>query len=207
MDKQSLRNRIQRLRGQLTEEERQRFSLEICRQVSAISQYQRAKTILYFMSFRSEVETRPLILEGLAQQKKVILPLTDIDQQKLSFSELRNLATELQIGAYGICEPKAEYIRTVSAREIDLVLTPGLVFDETGYRIGYGGGYYDRFLGSLRKKPFLIALAFELQVLHTPLPVEEFDIPVDLIVTERRVILCQEKREKGDGNGFIQFTR
>lgn len=197
MDKQSWRNHIKRLRNRLTKDEHQRFSREICQRVLAQPRYRRAKTILYFFSFQSEVETRPLINTGLVQQKKVILPLANIDQGTLSFFEVRDLTTELEIGAYGIWEPKAEHLRSVCPHEIELVLTPGLVFDQRGYRIGYGGGYYDRFFGGLSKKPYLVALAFELQVLSTPLPVLEFDIPVDLIVTEQRVIFCQEKRKRG----------
>ncbi len=197
LEKEVLRKEISRLRDELSITDRQLFSRSIHKRVLSHPEYQKADTILYFISFRSEIDTISLIKDGLISGKKVVIPITNLEEGYLTFSELRDFEQELEYGAYNILEPKTEYIRPVVPEEIELVLNPGLVFDELGYRIGYGGGYYDRFLGGLDKKPFLLAPAYELQVISDAIPYEEYDIPVDLIATERRLIPCRENREKG----------
>ncbi len=191
-----MRKEISRLRDQLSLKERKQYSEMIQRRITELSIYQEARTILYFVSFRSEVDTIPLIQDGLALNKRVVLPISDPSRGCLTFSEMRDCERELSPGAYGILEPKKEFMRPVQAPEIDFVLMPGLVFDLYGYRIGYGGGYYDRFLGELASKPSLIAIAFDLQIYNEPLPYEEHDIPVDFIATEKRLINCRENRKK-----------
>lgn len=74
--------------------------------------------------------------------------------------------------------------------DLDAIIVPGLVFDLQGYRIGYGGGYYDRFLGSLSRKKSTLSLAFPFQVVEEELPKEAYDIPVDFLVTSEQCIAC-----------------
>lgn len=197
MEKKDLRKEISRLRDQMDLELRRQYSLAIQTTVEGLSTYQKARTVSYFVSFRSEVDTLLLIQSGLMSGKRVVLPITDVENKCLIFSELQDFERELTLSTYGILEPKPEFIRPVSYQEIDLVLTPGLVFDLFGYRIGYGGGFYDRFLGEVDPRPETVALAFDLQVFAEVLPHDRYDIPVDQIVTEKRTILCKENRERG----------
>lgn len=193
-DKKELRQIVSRMRDSLTPEERAAYSAVIQDRIMGMECYRQAQTVAYFVSFRSEVDTIPLIRHGLAAGKRVLLPVVDRAAHRLLFSELRDFAGELSLSTYGILEPKPEYHRPVAAAEIEFVLTPGLVFDIWGYRIGYGGGFYDRFLSGLERKPRTVAVAYSLQVLDEPLPHEGFDIPVDRIVTEHGVVQCREKR-------------
>jgi len=98
---------------------------------------------------------------------------------------------ELEPGYYNILTPKQEFIRYIDPSEIDLVIVPGAVFDREGYRVGYGGGYYDKFLSSkIRKDISKIAIAFDLQIVDK-VPREEHDISVDYIITEKEIIKCK----------------
>lgn len=196
IDKQRLRNEISKRRDQLSSEVRDQLSDQIKIQLEKVFDYQEAQTIACFVSFRSEVNTIPLIKDRLEKEKRIVLPITNLDEREIFFSELKDFDQELELGTYGILEPKPEYIRPIEVEEIDLVLMPGLVFDEQGYRIGYGGGYYDRFLSKMAKRPLLVALAFDLQVIGESIPFEKFDIPVDLVVTEKGVIDCHINRKR-----------
>jgi len=89
--------------------------------------------------------------------------------------------------------PKKEYVREISSEEIDVVLVPGLIFREDGFRIGYGGGYYDRFLRDA-KSVVKIGLCYEMQI-YEDIPVDIYDIPVDYIITEKRIIDCKSNRK------------
>lgn len=192
MEKIQLRRKIATLRDTLSPEVREEYSARIRERLESLPEYQAAGVVSYFVSFRSEVNTVPVIQDALENGKRVLLPITELEKKQLIFSELRNFAIELSPGAYGILEPGREYIRPVPGEEIDIVLAPGLVFDLRGYRVGYGGGFYDRFLASLEERPLVVALAFDLQVIKEPVPHEKYDIPVDLIVTEKRLIICNE---------------
>ena len=92
---------------------------------------------------------------------------------------------ELEPGYYGILTPKKEFIRYIDPKEIDLIIVPGAAFDRQGYRVGFGGGYYDRFLTDLNCMK--ISIAFGLQIVDK-VPREGHDLPVDMIITEKETI-------------------
>ena len=96
---------------------------------------------------------------------------------------------ELEPGFFNILTPKKEFQRFIDPQEIDLVIVPGVAFKKDGYRVGYGGGYYDRFLSKIPDVP-TIAIAFSLQMVDD-LPSDSFDIPVDYIYTEESIIVCK----------------
>jgi 5-formyltetrahydrofolate cyclo-ligase len=104
----------------------------------------------------------------------------------LLVSELTSFG-ELRDGFYGIKEPMEEYVRPTSSEQLDLIIVPAVAYDRRGYRIGYGGGYYDRFLSSLDKDIVTIGIAFDIQIVGE-VPVQPFDIPVDMVITESGII-------------------
>ena len=130
--------------------------------------------------------------------KKIIVPKTIPETKELILSELKDYEQDLDIGVYGVLEPNKEFIRPVSYDVIELVLVPGAVFDIKGNRIGYGAGYYDRFLSKLDESIPKIALAYDFQIVDKITP-HEHDVPMDYIITEKRIIDCKGKN-KGDGN-------
>ena len=189
--KKELRKKILALRDALPLEERQRKSKSIHSRLFSLPELTRAKTVAFFVSFRSEVLTETMIKEALALGKVVVVPITDLTHRKLTFSRVIDYAADLTPGTWDILEPKPDCVRPVAFEEIDLVITPGAVFNHIGDRIGYGGGFYDGILKSLQKKGTSVALAFELQVVEE-VPVDpDHDEAVDIIITEERVIRCK----------------
>jgi len=161
----------------------------------SLREFQKAGSVLLYVSFRSEVNTMNYLEDVLSLGKVLILPRVDPKKRTLRLFEVRDVS-ELSHGYMGILEPPATKEREVSLNAVDLVIIPGTGFDITGSRIGYGGGYYDRLLGyeskqlaRVEKHITTIALAFEEQI-GTTIPTEPHDIKVDMIVTEKRTIRC-----------------
>ncbi|HWJ03001.1 MAG TPA: 5-formyltetrahydrofolate cyclo-ligase, partial [Verrucomicrobiae bacterium] len=142
-----------------------------------------------YLDFRGEVETTQLVLDALAMGKRVIVPVCNPDKT-ITPKEIRNLTEDLESGTWGIREARVE-CPEIDPAEIDLVLVPGVGFDQQGNRLGYGAGYYDRFIPRLRQNVPLVALAFEAQILPDITP-DPHDHPMDLVVTEERIIHCRK---------------
>ena len=187
MKKNELRRRIYDRRDRLTSGEITEKSTAIAANLYSMPVYEKSDTIMFFLSFRSEVETRPMVEQSIASGKRVLVPKSIPAARKLVPCRLLDWDKELAPGAYGIPEPREEAMRITDPREIELLLVPGVAFDEAGNRLGYGGGYYDRFFPRLRESTPLVALVFELQIMPA-VPVASWDRPVDYIVTESRII-------------------
>jgi 5-formyltetrahydrofolate cyclo-ligase len=189
--KKALRKKILVLRDALTLEERIKKSRAIKSFLFSLPEFIQAEMVMFFISFRSEVLTEEMIKETIDRKQKVAVPVTDLEHRRLKISELEDYDSDLVLSTYGILEPKKEKVREVRPDEIDLVVAPGSVFDERGRRIGYGGGYYDRLLRELKQETKVAALAFELQIVDEVPAEQDRDIPVDLIITEERIIRCR----------------
>ena len=137
-----------------------------------------------------EIDTHAIIHRVLAEGRRVAVPLVDPQTRELSFYRIEGRC-QLVPGYKGIAEPDPAACARLEERELfgSVCLVPGLVFDAQGHRIGYGGGCYDRFLWHYPGDK--IALARTMQISSNPLPVERFDVPVDFIVSERRVWACR----------------
>ncbi len=151
--------------------------------------YQRARSLMIYLDFRNEVRTGGLIIRALEEGKVVSVPITDIKGKKLTPSRLLDFPGDLVPGAWGILEPGPECVRPLEAGDLDLVVVPGVAFDVRGNRLGYGGGFYDRFLIRTRPETVYIAPAFEVQVAAEVYP-GPHDIPVHIVYTEDRVIVA-----------------
>lgn len=191
MNKKLLRQEILTKRSLLTQEKIQEYSNKIQNTLYKMDEYKNAKRIMSFVSNGSEVDTHPLIDRAILDGKSIVVPITVSKTKELLVSDLFSLS-ELEVGFYNIEVPKEEFLRLVDPETIDLVLVPGVALGKDGYRVGYGGGYYDRFLAKLDSSVPKIALGFDLQVVDQ-VPTEHFDIPVDLILTEKGIIDCSKK--------------
>ncbi|MHB1043297.1 MAG: 5-formyltetrahydrofolate cyclo-ligase [Eubacteriales bacterium] len=187
MSKSELRKIVVKERNTLSSSLVTQKSANITEKIMDLEEYRRAGTIMVYIDFRNEVETGGLIRAALADGKRVVVPVTDIPGKKLTPSRLLSYPGDLAPGAWGILEPRPEFLRPVSPEEIDLVVVPGVAFDGKGNRLGYGGGFYDRFLPRTRQGAAYLAPAFELQVKPDVYP-GEHDCPVHILVTEERVI-------------------
>lgn len=191
MDKKVMRKEMLENRSKLTKKEIREKSNKIKEKLMGLEKFKEAQVIFSFISFGDEVDTHEIIKESLKLGKRVGVPVTIPEGRKLLVSELYDFDKELELGYYDILAPKEEYIREIHPKEIDVVLVPGVVFTPAGYRIGYGGGYYDRFF-SKNKDVYKIGLCFDMQIADE-IPIDLYDIPVDIIITEDRIIDCSKE--------------
>lgn len=191
MDKKVMRKEMLENRSKLTKKEIREKSNKIKEKLMRLEKFKEAQVIFSFISFGDEVDTHEIIKESLKLGKRIGVPVTIPEGRKLLVSELYDFDKELELGYYDILAPKEEYIREIHPKEIDVVLVPGVVFTPAGYRIGYGGGYYDRFF-SKNKDVYKIGLCFDMQIADE-IPIDLYDIPVDIIITEDRIIDCSKE--------------
>ena len=156
-----------------------------------------AKHLFIYVHFRSEVETLALIEHCLAKGKTVSVPVTLRKESRLLAVQITDPATQLEPGCFGIPEPTEEQIAraTIDPTEIDAVLVPGSVFDPLGGRLGYGGGYYDRFLTQDAPQARRIGLTYAVQIVEQ-VPMEAHDQYMDMIITEQQAYACGKLREE-----------
>ena len=154
-------------------------SAAICRHVLAMPEYRDAETVFCFVGRQHEVDTTPLLRQILADGKRLCVPLC----VEKGIMELRQISAieDLIPGSYGIQEPPADAL-TVSVDDVDLSIIPCLTCDHGGRRLGFGGGYYDRFLGAYRSAAVLVCRE---RLIREELPVEPHDMPVPWVITER----------------------
>lgn len=175
MDKAALRRAIREKKRAMTEEEIVSRSEKLGELLARSEAYQAAKTVYGYLPYNQEVRTVPMLEQALRDGKKVAVPKIYGDTMK--FLYLDDLS-KVEKNEMGIPEPIAD--EPVAEDKTALVLMPGLAFTKQGDRMGYGGGFYDRFLAEEPDHPTL-ALCYEFQIVES-LPTEEFDIPVDTVL-------------------------
>lgn len=175
MDKQTLRRMIREQKRAMTTEQIEQASARLGEKFAVSALYQQAKTIYGYLPYNQEVRTVPMLQRALDEGKRVAVPKCYGDEMRFIF--LDDLS-QVESGYCGIPEPIAD--GPVANDPTALVLMPGLAFTERGERMGYGGGFYDRFLAAEPNHPTL-ALCYAFQMVEH-IPTEEFDIPVDCVL-------------------------
>ncbi len=177
--------------------QRQKKNQEIQAQLLGQPFMNKVDHLFVYVHFRSEVETLALIEHCLAQGKKVSVPVTLRKESRLLAVQINDPANQLKPGCFGILEPTKEQIdrASVAPADIDAVVVPGSVFDPLGGRLGYGGGYYDRFLSQEAPQAQRIGLAYTIQMIEK-VPMEPHDQYMDMIITEQQVYQCRKLREE-----------
>ncbi len=187
MNKKELRKKIIKQRDRLSPGEIGEKSSRIAENLYKLPAYRDAGAVMFFITFGTEVETRAMVEKTIKMGKVALAPKPLPKTREMIPSQLLDWDHDLAPGAYNIPEPKEEAFRPFKPETIDLLIVPGVAFDSKGNRLGYGGGYYDRFFPLLKPQTPLVALVFELQVVNA-VPVDEWDRRVDIIITEERVI-------------------
>lgn len=181
-EKALLRKKMLALRAAETPEARRLRDRAITEAVCGLDVYQSAHTIFCYCATEEEIATDAIISDALARGKRVCVPRCERPGE-MTAREIQSLH-ELIPGKFGIREPQADR-PVIAPEEIDFCIVPCLCADLQGFRLGYGGGYYDRFL--CQTSAFTAVLCDFSRLLHTPLPREATDIPCDYIITERQV--------------------
>ncbi len=188
-----LRKKILALRDGLSSDDLALKSKAIGEKILGLKEIETGKNVFTYVNFRSEVITIPLINDLMKKDKVISVPKTYVKENRMDAIRINDVSKDLIPGYCDILEPRPEILQTniTEPQNIDIVILPGSVFDERGGRLGYGGGYYDRFV---EKIPFVvrIGLAFEEQIVSEA-PLQPHDELLDYIITEQRIIAINSR--------------
>jgi len=182
--KNILRNTISAVLKSISPEKRKSDSKKLCALLEKYPFFQNAQSILFFAPLPNEIDLWPLLEKVITGDRVVALPCLDAEKQLYAPRRIRNLQVEIISGQFGIREPAPGCI-SLPLDDLDLVLVPGVAFDDTGHRLGRGKGFYDRLLHNF--KGMKAGIAFDEQVVET-VPVEKTDVVMDYLVTPTRRI-------------------
>lgn len=176
MDKKELRKKYTKLRAEV--EDKDLKDKQIRKNLRELDLYKNAKSVFIFISYRSEVDTKGIIEDILADEKKLLVPL--VKGSQMIAVEVKGI-DDLEPNKMGILEPKSGEEVT----DVDLTITPGLAFDKAGYRLGYGGGYYDKFFAKV--DTIRMGIGYSDQFVES-LVHEDYDKPLEYLLTDRGLI-------------------
>ncbi|SFU43861.1 5-formyltetrahydrofolate cyclo-ligase [Clostridium sp. DSM 8431] len=189
MDKKTLRKEILKKRGNISKEERTVFDNIIKEKLEGMDFFNKANNIFIYVGFGSEINTIDYINEFLKMGKRIFVPRTNEENKTMDAVEIKSLDSLVKSGKYQILEPSKE-IKAAEKSDLDLVILPGVAFDDKGGRVGYGAGYYDKYLKGLSEDIPKAALCYDFQLIDK-VPMEEHDVRADYIITEKRFIVLK----------------
>ena len=192
MQKKDFRAKALRARNELTPENRREKSRLIIERLYGMPALKYFRSWFVYVSFKTEVETHGLIHRLLSAGKHVSVPIIDSAANTMTASHITDFEHDLAPGSMGILEPKPGCLEPVAGGGIDIVIAPGAAFAPDGYRVGYGGGYYDRFLSACAAPA--VGLAYDVQIFDRVPHDAAHDIPLACIITESRLIDCRGMR-------------
>lgn len=182
MNKSEIREHMKRLRRELSAEEISKKSAEITSVLFSLDEFSRADTVMVYISAFKEVDTRAIIERLDGEGRKIVVPISNTEDFTITPSYITGF-DDMHRGAYGIWEP--DEVNEAREEDIDLIIVPGIAFDERGNRCGFGKGYYDRLLSE--SNAVKIGLCYDFQIV-SELETDEYDIPMDMVISERRII-------------------
>lgn len=180
--KEIQRQELKTIRSTLTPEQVSFFSKKIQDKILMDRNYASAKNIMTYVSMRNEVDTKALIQTILNDGKICFVPV--VCEDTLKIAQIDSME-QLLPARFGILEPRTDSYAALS--DMDLILVPGLGFDKEGYRVGYGGGYYDRLLSDRTARNCLVGLCYEVSLVKK-VEREPHDMRVDYVVTDERIL-------------------
>ncbi|MFA5554729.1 MAG: 5-formyltetrahydrofolate cyclo-ligase [Phycisphaerae bacterium] len=191
MDKAVLRKQLQAVLLQMSSEKRLAKSKKACRNLIETEHFQKASTIMVYLSLPHEVNTSELVLCAWQMGKTVVAPRISWQQRHMIPVEIKTLDTGFSMEKGGLRNPVDGM--PMPFNEIDVVITPGLGFDKNGNRLGRGGSYYDRFFTNKELKAVRCGFAFDEQFVDS-VPIDESDVPMDMLVTDENVVYFNSKQ-------------
>ena len=190
MDQASLKDLIRKQshENRRNQENKDELSVTIVDKFMALDEFKNSNVVMFYVDVRAEVRTRHAFEATLVTGKKIVVPWCNADGE-LELFHLESI-DELAVGMYKILEPREDLRRVpekvVTAEELDLIMVPGVAFDEQGGRTGHGKGYYDKLLEHARPDAPLVALAFDCQM-FSAIPMQDHDIYMDMVITESAI--------------------
>lgn len=178
-DKKILRKKIQEKLKKISDLDRKKYEEILYKKLFENKVFKFSKTIAVTIPFGTEINTYPIIKKLLDEKRVVCAPICKKENREMIFYKITSLDNLVE-GNYGIKTPPKVDENIIKKENIDLILVPGVGFDKKNFRIGFGGGYYDRYLKDF--KGYTIALAFKEQIIEK-VPINEFDLPVDEVIS------------------------
>ncbi len=189
LQKNEIRSELLRVRCEIPPKEKETAQERIVKSFFSLASVRYAKNILLYSPINGELDVLSLARTAVGMGKRIAFPVSDPKEPKMEFFFVEN-PDQLKKGAFGINEPADGCEKYTLDGCCDVCVVPAVSFDCSGHRLGYGKGYYDRFLSGFRGVK--IGLCME-KLLRQKLPSGRFDIPMDVIITERRVMIPNEK--------------
>lgn len=199
-EKKQLRKKYGALRAAIPQEEKEALDLALFREVTALAEFGNAEAVFLYASYASEPDTSRVAEEALRRGKILAYPRTDPASHRITFYRVADTA-DLVPGFHGIPEPPADAEKIIPDGKT-FCLVPALSYDRSGFRLGYGGGYYDRFLSECAKKaadaedprlfPMTVGAVYSRLISEIPLPHGRYDLPVSLILSEKGAMTAHD---------------
>ena len=187
----AIRKMIVQKREELGGLEKEEKNIAIAQRLFGMDEFKKSKTIFCFLSTSFEVQTERIILESLRLGKQVLVPLLDPGGENLKASRIPSMDIDFVIGEYGVRQPAPKFRNIVPFSNIDFVVVPGLAFDSFGNRIGYGGGFYDKFFKKITGNVSRVAVGYDFQLFNF-VPHSDLDEPVHFLITETKALRCRD---------------
>ncbi len=189
--KEELRKKFLKERSRIAQNKISSWSKKITNRFLGLSQLENVKKIMAYASMRKEIETFDLMEQLLDEGYLLYLPYTKKNIIDLGTARINDLDSDLKEGVYGVQEPVTRIRDEEVPEDLDLIIVPGACFTTEGYRIGYGGGYYDSFLSKHAAGALKVGFCYDRFIVDS-IPVEDHDVPVDLIITEKEIISTKQ---------------
>lgn len=180
--KQTIRKEILSKLKLQKKQERINKSRRIQKKLFNLPEFRQAKIIMFYLSSEFEVDTLNMIKKAIKLDKKIAVPVISSDKADMVVSLVSGVTSELEVGPYGIKQPKARYLKPIPPEQLDLAVVPGVAFDDKGMRLGRGKGCYDRFLEAKSDETHTLGLAFTFQIVKN-LPYNRHDHPVEQVIS------------------------
>lgn len=188
-DKLAVRQNMRRRRDDMSLDDVLNLSRAIEDRLFACKDFLACRNILFFLSFDNEVRTDEMIVRCLEDGRRVYVPRLIKRERRLEVCEITDMNQEFELGSFDIREPSRQSSKVVSPTIIDAVIAPGLAFDRSGGRIGFGGGYFDWLFKQLPEDALRFGVAYEFQVMAS-IPQDSWDEKVQKIFTDNDTINC-----------------
>ncbi len=193
--KAEIRRQVLAKLAAMGDEQRHEGSVAACARLMTLEVFQHASVVMLYMPLASEVDLTPVAIRCFQTGKTVCVPLVDWKRRDMEPVEVTSFDDHvMEVDEHGLRMPRGG--APIPPDLLDLVVVPGLAFDAHGHRLGRGGGYYDRFLGRLRRTAATVGLGFDVQITDE-VPVNDGDVSVDIVVTDRRVTHARGSRTRG----------
>ena len=187
----AIRKTIIQKRKALSDLEKDEKNLAIAQRLFGMDEFKKSKTVFCFISTAFEIQTERIIRESLRLGKQVFVPLLDPGGENLQASRIPSMDIDFVIGEYGVRQPAPKFRDVVPFSNIDFVVVPGLAFDNFGNRIGYGGGFYDKFFKKITRDVSRVAVSYDFQLFNV-VPHSDLDEPVHFLITETKALRCRD---------------